>query len=81
MVAKFGEPRVVVTPSRDIAFAMLCRAMDKLRSYIKPIKTLASDADHRAHKGINNAIEVSHPLTDSGLLANHERGQPANERK
>jgi putative transposase len=33
---------------------------DKLRSYIKPVKTLAPDADHRGHKGLNNAIEVSH---------------------
>ncbi len=33
---------------------------DKLRSYIKPIKALAPDADHRSHKGLNNAIEVSH---------------------
>lgn len=49
IVAKFGEPRVVIT--------------DKLRSYIKPIKALAPQADHRAHKGLNNAIEVSHRLT------------------
>ena len=49
LVAKFGEPRVVIT--------------DKLRSYIKPIKTLAPDANHRAHKGLNNAIEVSHRPT------------------
>jgi len=49
LVARFGEPRVVIT--------------DKLRSYIKPIKTLAPDADHRAHKGLNNAIEVSHRPT------------------
>ena len=46
LLAQFGEPRVVIT--------------DKLRSYIKPIKLLASSADHRAHKGLNNAIEVSH---------------------
>ncbi|MEP2679369.1 MULTISPECIES: IS6 family transposase [Roseobacteraceae] len=46
LIARFGEPRVVIT--------------DKLRSYIKPIKTLAPDAEHRAHKGLNNAIEVSH---------------------
>ncbi|WP_255733585.1 IS6 family transposase [Ruegeria sp. Ofav3-42] len=45
LVAKFGEPRVVIT--------------DKLRSYIKPINVPAPDADHRAHKGLNNAIEVS----------------------
>ena len=47
--AQFGEPRVVIT--------------DKLQSYIKPIKALAPDADHRAHKGLNNAIEVSHRPT------------------
>ena len=49
LVVRFGEPRVVIT--------------DKLRSYIKPIKTLAPDADHRAHKGLNNTIEVSHRPT------------------
>jgi putative transposase len=46
LVAPFGEPRVVIT--------------DKLRSYIKRIKTLAPDADHRAHEGLNNAIEFLH---------------------
>ncbi|WP_037230592.1 IS6 family transposase, partial [Roseobacter sp. GAI101] len=45
LVSQFGEPRVVIT--------------DKLRSYIKPVKTQAPNADHRAHKGLNNAIEVS----------------------
>jgi putative transposase len=49
LVAEFGEPRVVIT--------------DKLRSYIKPIKALAPSAHHRAHKGLNNAIEVSHRPT------------------
>ena len=39
---------------------------DKLRSYIKPVKTLAPNADHRAHKGLNNAIEVSHRPTRKG---------------
>jgi len=38
LVVTFGEPRVVIT--------------DKLRSYTKPIKTLAPRADHRAHKGL-----------------------------
>ena len=42
---QFGEPRIVIP--------------DKLRSYVKPIKTLAPDADHRAQKGLNNAIEGS----------------------
>jgi len=36
---------------------------DKLRSYIKPIARLAPDADHRAHKGLNNRIEGSHRPT------------------
>ncbi len=36
---------------------------DKLRSYIKPIRALTPDADHRAHKGFNNAIEGSHRPT------------------
>jgi putative transposase len=49
LVAQFGEPRVVIT--------------DKLRSYIKPIKTLAPDADHRAHNCLNNAIEGKHQGT------------------
>ncbi len=46
LTARFGQPRVIIT--------------DKLRSYIKPIRQLAPDADHRAHKGINNRIEGSH---------------------
>ncbi|WP_299949792.1 IS6 family transposase [uncultured Ruegeria sp.] len=46
---QFGVPRFVVT--------------NKMRSYIKPIKTLAPDAHHRTHNGLNNAIEVSHPST------------------
>ncbi len=36
---------------------------DKLRSYIQPIRQLAPDADHRAHKGLNNRIEGSHRPT------------------
>ncbi|WP_300074884.1 IS6 family transposase, partial [uncultured Ruegeria sp.] len=66
LVAKFGEPRVVVT--------------DKLRSYIKPIKTLAPDADHRAQKGLNNAIEASHRPTRKqekimGRFKSHRQAQ------
>ena len=49
LIARFGEPRVVVT--------------DKLRSYFKPIRKLAPNADHRAHKGLNNRIEGSHRPT------------------
>jgi putative transposase len=66
LVSRFGEPRVVIT--------------DKLRSYIKPIKTLAPDADHRAHKGLNNAIEVSHRPTRKrekifGRFKSHRQAQ------
>ncbi len=66
LVARFGEPRVIIT--------------DKLRSYIKPIKTLAPDADHRAHKGLNNAIEVSHRPTRKrekimGRFKSHRQAQ------
>ena len=49
LVEAFGDPRVLVT--------------DKLRSYIKPIKSLAPNADHRAHKGLNNRAEGSHRPT------------------
>ena len=49
VIARFGQPRVIVT--------------DKLRSYLKPIRQLAPDADHRAHKGLNNRIEGSHRPT------------------
>lgn len=49
LVDQFGQPRVVIT--------------DKLRSYIKPVKSLAPEADHRAHKGLNNRIEGSHRPT------------------
>ncbi len=66
LVAEFGAPRVVIT--------------DKLRSYVKPIKTLAPNADHRAHKGLNNAIEVSHRPTRKrekifGRFKSHRQAQ------
>ena len=49
LIARFGEPWVVVT--------------DKLRSYFKPIRELAPNADHRAHKGLYNRIKGSHRPT------------------
>ena len=49
LVKQFGSPRVVVT--------------DKLGSYVKPIQAIAPDADHRAHKGLNNRIKKSHRQT------------------
>jgi putative transposase len=36
---------------------------DKLRSYTRPVQALAPDAEHRAHKGLNNRIENSHRPT------------------
>lgn len=49
LIARFGESRIIVT--------------DKLRSYFKPIRELTPNADHRAHKGLNNRIEGSHRPT------------------
>jgi len=42
LVTQFEETRAVVT--------------DKLRSYTKPVQTLAPNTDHRAHKGLNRNI-------------------------
>lgn len=49
LIQRFGQPRAVIT--------------DKLRSYVKPIRDQAPDADHRAHKGLNNRIEGAHRPT------------------
>ena len=49
LVAQFGEPRVIVT--------------DKLRSYGAAVRAVLPDVDHRAHKGLNNRMEVSHRQT------------------
>ena len=55
LATRFGKPRVVNT--------------DTLRSFIKPIKTPARDANDRAHKDRNNGIEVSHrPTRKIGVL-------------
>jgi len=66
LIAQFGEPRAIIT--------------DKLRSYIKAVNALASPADHRAHKGMNNAIEVSHRPTRKrekifGRFRSHRQAQ------
>jgi len=65
-LSRFGEPKVVIT--------------DKLRSYIKSVKPLASNADHRAHKSLNNAIEVLHRPTRKrekifGKFKSHRQAQ------
>jgi len=49
LITQFGHPQVAIT--------------DKMRSYIKPISHQAPDADHRAHKRLNNRIEGSHRPT------------------
>ena len=49
LISQLGEPRVVIT--------------DNLRSYFKPIRDLAPQAEHRAHKGLNNRIVGSHRTT------------------
>ena len=42
-------PRVIIT--------------DKLKSYFKPIRYMIPEADHRAHKGLNNRVENAHQPT------------------
>ena len=49
LITRRGKPRVIVT--------------DKLRSYGAAMRKLALEADHRAHKGLNNRIEGSHRPT------------------
>jgi putative transposase len=39
----YPSPRLIVT--------------DKLRRYVKPIRQMCSDTEHRSHKGLNNHIE------------------------
>jgi putative transposase len=66
LITQFGAPRAVIT--------------DKLRSYFKRIKTPAPEADHRAHRGLNNAIEGSHRPTRKrgkifGRFKSHQQAQ------
>jgi len=49
LITQFGKPRVVIT--------------GKLRSYFKPIKTLAPNADQRVYEELNNVIGGSHRPT------------------
>ena len=63
LMKRWGVPRVLVPPSRDIAFAMYCRAVDKLRSYGVAVRDLCPSADHRSHKALNNRSEASHRHT------------------
>ena len=66
LVAQFGELSVVIT--------------HKLRRYTKPIKARAPQVEHRAHKGLNNAFEVSHRPTRKreklfGRFKSHHQAQ------
>ena len=45
----YPSPRLIVT--------------DKLRSYVKPIRQMCPDTEHRSHKGLNNLIENAHQPT------------------
>jgi len=49
LLGSYPAPRVIVT--------------DKLRSYIKPIRSMCSKSDHRSHKGLNNRVENAHQPT------------------
>jgi putative transposase len=49
LLGSYPAPRVIVT--------------DKLKSYIKPIRTMCSQSDHRSHKGLNNRVENAHQPT------------------
>ena len=49
LMKQYGVPRVMIT--------------DKLRSYDAAKRNLAPGLEHRSHKGLNNAAEVSHKPT------------------
>ena len=49
LLGSYPAPRVIVT--------------DKLRSYIKPIRSMCSESNHRSHKGLNNRVENAHQPT------------------
>ncbi len=49
LLGKNIAPRVIIT--------------DKLRSYIKPIRYLTPNTEHRSHKGLNNRAENAHQPT------------------
>jgi putative transposase len=49
LLGQYQAPRVIIT--------------DKLRSYVKPIKHMMKQAEHRSHKRLNNRIENAHQPT------------------
>ena len=46
LLNQYQPPRVIIT--------------DKLKSYVKPIKHMDKEADHRSHKRLNNRVENAH---------------------
>jgi putative transposase len=57
---RFGQPHVIV--------------IDLLRSYGAAMKVIGNADRQETGRWLNNRAENSHPLPDSGLLANHEKG-------
>ena len=49
LLGNYPTPRVIIT--------------DKLRSYIKPIRSMCNKTDHRSHKRLNNRVENAHQPT------------------
>ena len=49
LLGEYQPPRVIIT--------------DKLKSYVKPIKHMMKQADHRSHKRLNNRVENAHQPT------------------
>lgn len=49
LLGSYPAPRVIIT--------------DKLRSYIKPMRSMCSKTNHRSHKGLNNRVENAHQPT------------------
>ncbi len=57
---RYGQPQTIV--------------MDKLRSYSAAMNNIGNAEKQQTGRWLNNRVENSHPLSDSGLLANHEKG-------
>ena len=49
LLGYYPNPRTIVT--------------DKLKSYVKPIRRICPEAEHRSHKELNNRAENAHPPT------------------
>jgi putative transposase len=49
LLDSYPEPGLIIT--------------DKLRSYIKPIRSMCPKTEHRSHKGLNNRVENAHQPT------------------